>query len=131
MAVKKSKVKAKKKIKVSIPHARVCINAGFNNTIVSITDLDGKVLTWATPGVCGFKGSKKSTPYAAQKAAENAAEKAKAYGVEKVDVFIKGVGSGREQAIRGLHLAGMNIQMIVDRTREPHGGCRKKNPRSV
>lgn len=130
MAIKK-KVVAKKKVKKVVSHARVCINAGVNNTIVTFTDLDGNVLVWATPSVCGFKGSKKSTPYAAQKAAENASEKAKMYGVEKVDVLIKGVGSGREQAIRGLHLAGLDIRSIIDRTAAPHGGCRKKNPRSV
>lgn len=131
MAMKKNTTKAKKKVKRSVPHARVCVNAGFNNTIVSITDLEGKVISWSTPGLCGFKGSKKSTPYAAQKASEDAAEKAKAYGVEKVDVLIKGVGSGREQAIRGLHLSGLDIRVIVDRTAVPHGGCRQRNPRKV
>ena len=132
MALKKGAPKsAKKKIRSSVPHARVCIQAGFNNTIVSVTDLDGKVISWGTPGGCGFKGSKKSTPYAAQKAAELAIEKAKLHGVEKVSVFIRGVGSGREQAIRGLHLSGMDIVSIVDRTAVAHGGCRKKNPRRI
>lgn len=130
MAIKKKAV-VKKKVKKVVSHARVCINAGFNNTIVTFTDLSGNTIAWATPAVCGFKGSKKSTPYAAQKAAEEAAEKAKIYSVEKVDVLIKGVGAGREQAIRGLHLAGLDICSIVDRTSAPHGGCRKKNPRSV
>ncbi len=130
MAIKK-KIIAKKKVKKLVLHARVCINAGLNNTIVTFTDLDGNTLVWSTPSVCGFKGSKKSTPYAAQKAAEDAAEKSRVYGVEKVDVLVKGVGSGREQAIRGLHLLGLDIRSIVDRTSAPHGGCRKKNPRRV
>jgi small subunit ribosomal protein S11 len=107
------------------------VNAGFNNTIVTITDLEGAVISWATPGCCGFKGSKKSTPYAAQKASELAVEKAKGYGIEKADVFIRGVGPGREQAIRGLHLSGIDIRSIVDRVQAPHGGCRKPNPRKV
>lgn len=128
MAVKKV---VKKKVKKSVPHARVCINAGFNNTIVSVTDLEGAVISWATPGCCGFKGSKKSTPYAAQKASELAIEKAKGYGIEKADVYIRGVGPGREQAIRGIHLAGIDIRSIVDRVQVPHGGCRKPNPRKV
>ena len=130
MAVKKRNV-VRRKVKRVVSHARVCINAGFNNTIITFTDLEGNTIAWATPSVCGFKGSKKSTPYAAQKAAEEAAERAKAYAVERVDVLVKGVGSGREQAIRGLHLAGLEIKSIVDRTSAPHGGCRKKNPRSV
>lgn len=130
MAAKKNITK-KKKITAHISHVRVCIQAGFNNTIISITDLEGKVISWATPAMCGFKGSKKSTPYAAQKASELAIERAKGYGIEKADVLISGVGPGREQAIRGLHLAGVNIRSIVDRTQEPHGGCRKKNPRRV
>lgn len=129
MAVKK--VGLKKKNKRTVSHVRVCIEAGFNNTIVTITDLQGDVISWATPGVCGFKGSKKSTPYAAQKAAEMAIERAKGYGIEKADVLIRGVGPGREQAIRGLHLSGVDIRSIVDRTQIPHGGCRPKNPRSV
>jgi small subunit ribosomal protein S11 len=130
MAIKKKAV-VKKKVKKVVSEARVCINAGLNNTIVTFTDLDGGTLVWSTPSVCGFKGSKKSTPYAAQKAAEDAAEKAKLYGVEKVHVLVKGVGSGREQAIRGLHLLGLDILSIVDRTAIAHGGCRKKNPRRV
>jgi len=129
MAVKR--VSSKKKVKKKVSHVRVCISAGFNNTIVTITDLDGNVISWATPGVCGFKGSKKSTPYAPQKAAESAVERAKAFGIEKADVFVRGVGPGREQAIRGLHLSGIDIRSIVDRTQIPHGGCRPKNPRSV
>lgn len=126
---KKSAVK--KKVKRSVTEARVCILAGYNNTLVTITDLEGNTLSWSTSGAAGFKGSKKSTPYAAQRASEIAVEKAKAYGIEKVRVFLKGVGSGREQAIRGLHLSGLDVLSIIDRTSLPHGGCRKRNPRKV
>jgi small subunit ribosomal protein S11 len=121
----------KKKTKRSIPHVNVCIRATANNTLVTITDLSGNVISWATPTLCGFKGSKKSTPYAAQKASEMALVRAKAFSIEKADVLIKGVGPGREQAIRGLHLSGIDILSIVDRTNIPHGGCRAKNPRKV
>jgi small subunit ribosomal protein S11 len=122
---------AKKKVKRSVPEARVYILAGFNNTLVTITDLEGKTISWSTSGAAGFKGSKKSTPYAAQRASEIAVEKARPYGIEKVHVSLKGVGSGREQAIRGLHLSGLDVLSIVDKTSTPHGGCRKKNPRKV
>lgn len=125
------KATAKKKVKRTVPEARVCILAGFNNTIVTITDLEGNTLSWSTSGAAGFKGSKKSTPYAAQRASEIAVEKAKVYGIEKVKVYLNGVGSGREQAIRGLHLSGLDVLSIVDRTPSQHGGCRKKNPRKV
>ena len=125
------KTTAKKKVKRNVQEAHVYIQAGFNNTLITITDLEGMTIAWGSSGAAGFKGSRKSTPYAAQMAAEDAIGKAKVYGVEKVKVFLKGVGPGREQAIRGLHLSGMNIVSIVDRTSIPHGGCRKKNPRKV
>jgi len=121
----------KKKIKRVVPVAVVHITAGYNNTLLTIADPEGGALTWSSSGSSGFKGSRKSTPYAAQVAAENAATAAKAYGVEKVSVILRGVGPGREQAIRGLHLAGLDITSIVDRTPIPHNGCRKKNPRKV
>lgn len=121
----------KKKNKRSVSHVRVCIKATSNNTVITITDLNGLVISWATPTLCGFKGSKKSTPYAAQKASEMALFRAKSFSVEEADVLINGVGPGREQAIRGLHLSGINILSIVDRTNIPHGGCRSKNPRKV
>lgn len=109
----------------------VYVQAGFNNTIVSFADADGKVISWATSGSCGFKGSKKSTPYAAQMAAEAAAEKAKAYGFERGDVYVKGVGHGREQALRGLIAQGITILKIVDTTPVPHNGCRQPRTRRV
>lgn len=125
------KLVAKKKVKRTVPSANVYVKAGYNNTIVSVTDPDGMTLSWSSSGSSGFRGSKKSTPYAAQMASENAISKAKVYGIEKVTVFINGVGPGREQAIRGLHLAGMDILTIIDKTSVPHGGCRAKNPRKV
>ena len=126
-----AKKTSKKKVKRVVPEGRAYITAGFNNTLVTITDLDGAVIAWSSSGAAGFKGSRKSTPYAAQMAAENAANNAKAYGLEKVSVTIKGIGPGREQSIRGLHLAGLHINRIVDRTPVPHNGCRQKKPRMV
>lgn len=117
--------------KKSVSSGNVYVNAGFNNTIISVTDSDGKVIAWSTSGTCGFKGSKKATPFAAQMAAENAAEKAKAYGFEKADVYVKGVGHGREQALRGLIAQGIAIVRIIDVTPIPHNGCRKPRTRRV
>ncbi len=113
-------------------NGRVYIGATYNNTLVTVTDEKGGVLSWSTSGASGFKGSRKSTPYAAQVAAQNAAEKAKAtYGLTDVVVYVKGVGSGREQAIRALQTAGLNVTTINDITPIPHGGCRPKKPRRV
>jgi len=117
--------------KKTVTSGRVYVNAGFNNTIVTITDENGKTIAWSTSGACGFKGSKKSTPYAAQMAAENAAEKARAFGFEKADVFVKGVGVGREQALRGLISQGIHIGRITDVTPIPHNGCRQPRVRRV
>lgn len=123
--------KSTKKIKKNVPHGKAFIQCSFNNTIVTITDLDGGTLSWSTAGSNGFKGSRKSTPYAAQVAAENAVEKAKMHGLEKVDVFIKGVGPGREQAIRGLQAAGANVESITDITPIAHNGTRPPKQRRV
>lgn len=123
-AVRRSKKK-------TVTSGRIYIQAGFNNTIVTITDENGKTVAWSTSGACGFKGSKKSTPYAAQMAAENAAEKARAFGFEKGDVFVKGVGVGREQALRGLISQGITIGRIADITPVPHNGCRQPRVRRV
>ena len=127
------KAKAKKRVKKSIPHARACIQAGQNNTIVTITDDDGNALAWASSGSCGFRGSRKSTPYAAKVAAETALEKAQnyGYGIEVMSVYVKGIGPGREQSIRGLQGAGIDFDRIVDITPIPHGGCRPKRRRRV
>ena len=109
----------------------VHIKSSFNNTIVSITDTEGNVISWASSGGVGFKGSRKSTPFAAQLAAENAARKAQEHGVKKVDVFVKGPGSGRETAIRSLQAAGLEVGAISDVTPQPHNGCRPPKRRRV
>ena len=120
------KKRARKNVVKGVAH----IHSTFNNTIVTITDEAGSVLTWSSAGALGFKGAKKSTPYAAQKAAESAATSAKDYGVKTVDVNIKGPGSGREAAVRALQTAGLEIQAIIDATPVPHNGCRPpKRPR--
>jgi small subunit ribosomal protein S11 len=121
----------RKKVKRTVPKARVCIHAGENNTIVSFTDFDGNVLGWSSAGSAGFKGTRKSTPYAAKVAAETAALKVKPYGIESVQVEVKGLGPGREQAIRGLQGAGLNLDAIIDVTPIAHGGCRPKGRRRV
>ncbi|MFH1375520.1 MAG: 30S ribosomal protein S11 [Patescibacteria group bacterium] len=126
----KKKVK-KRKVRRLVPHGFAHIKAGFNNTLVTITDPEHRTICWASSGASGFKGTRKSTPYAAQVAAKNAAEKAKEFGVETIDVFVKGIGPGREQAVRGLSAAGIEVGSITDRTPTPHGGCRKRRPRRV
>ncbi len=114
-----------------VEKGRVYIRAHYNNTIVTVTDDSGNVLSWSSAGASGFKGSKKSTPYAGQVAAKEAAEKAKIYGLNTVDVYVNGVGSGREQAIRSLQSVGIEVKSILDVTPVPHGGCRPKKPRRV
>jgi len=122
---------ATRKIRRVISRAVVNIKATFNNTIVTITDPQGNTIAWATSGNVGFKGSRKSTPFAAQLAAEQAARRAQEHGVRKVDVFVKGPGSGRETAIRSLQAAGLEIQGIQDVTPVPHNGCRPPKRRRV
>lgn len=121
----------KKKIKRTVKQARACIHAGENNTIITLTDLEGNVLAWASSGSSGFEGSRKSTPYSAKVAAENAVLKAAAFGIESVQVEVKGIGPGREQSIRGLQAAGLNLDAIIDVTAIPHGGCRPTRKRRV
>ncbi len=120
-----------KKSKHNVPKARACVCATENNTIVTITDLTGKVLSWASSGSCGFKGARKSTPYAAKVAAEKAMTVASPYGIQSIEIEVKGIGPGREQAIRGLQIAGVNFECITDVTPIAHGGCRAKRPRRV
>lgn len=124
MAVKK---KEKKNIQSGIAH----IQASFNNTIVTVTDMSGNVIVWASAGSQGFKGSRKSTPYAAQKAAEVVAKKATECGIKQVDIYVKGPGSGRESAIRAIQSAGLKVNMIKDVTPVPHNGCRPPKKRRV
>ncbi len=114
-----------------ITEGQVYIFSSYNNTIINIADPKGNVLTWASAGAIGFKGAKKSTPFAASKVAETLADRAKKMGIEKVKVFVKGIGSGRESAIRSLAARGMEIDSIKDITPIPHNGCRPRKPRRV
>ena len=121
----------KKKVKKNIPIGAVHIQSSFNNTIISISDPQGNVVAWSSGGVAGFKGSRKSTPFAAQLAAENAAKKAMEHGMRTVDVYIKGPGAGREAALRAIQSAGLKIHLIRDVTPIPHNGCRPPKRRRV
>jgi small subunit ribosomal protein S11 len=123
--------KGKKKIKKQVSKGVAHIKSTFNNTIVTISDKNGNTLCWASAGTIGYKGSRKSTPYAAQQAAESCAAKAQKFGVKEVDVFIKGPGSGRESAIRSLAAGGLIIRTIEDVTPIPHNGCRPRKKRRV
>jgi len=123
--------KIRRKEKKNIAHGHAHIKSTFNNTIVTITDPQGNVISWASAGHVGFKGSRKSTPFAAQMAAENCARKAQEHGMKKVDVFVKGPGSGRETAIRSLQAAGLEVGAISDVTPVPHNGCRPPKRRRV
>ena len=131
MAPTKKTTGRKKKIKIKVPMARVCIHAGENNTIVTFTDLDGNKLGGSSCGAAGFKGTRKSTPYAAKITAEQASENVQGYGIESVHVEVKGLGPGREQAIRGVQGSGINLESIVDKTPIPHGGVRQRRRRRV
>lgn len=122
---------SKKKIKKNIPRGIAHIQSTFNNTIVTITDPQGNAIAWASGGTIGFKGSKKSTPFAAQLAAESAAKKAMEFGMKAVEVRLKGPGAGRETALRALQTAGLEITAIKDVTPIPHNGCRPKKRRRV
>ncbi|WP_422478723.1 30S ribosomal protein S11 [Pleomorphochaeta sp. DL1XJH-081] len=123
--------KAKRKVKKTVYEGNVYIQATFNNTIVTVTDLTGNAVSWASAGGLGFRGAKKSTPYAAQTAAETAAKKAMDYGLREVNVFVKGPGVGRESAIRSLGVLGLKVRSIRDVTPIPHNGCRPRKTRRV
>ncbi len=125
------KTRTKKKEKKNIPNGVVHIQSTFNNTIVTITDPVGNIVSWSSAGVQGFKGSRKSTPFAAQMAAEDAAKKAIEHGMRNVDVYVKGPGAGRESAVRSLQSAGFNVTLIKDVTPIPHNGCRPPKRRRV
>lgn len=122
---------ATKKIVKNIPYGQAHIFATFNNTIVSMTDQTGNVVSWASAGTSGFKGSRKSTPFAARQAAESAAETAKTHGMKEVDVFVKGPGPGREAAIRSIQSSGLKVRSISDVTPVPHNGVRPPKKRRV
>lgn len=121
----------KKKIVRQVPHGRAYIQATFNNTIVTLTDLNGNTLAWASSGHCGFKGPKKATPYAAGVVVKTAAEKVAPCGLHEVNVFVRGVGSGRDASLRALNANGLNILSIKDMTALPHNGCRPSSPRRI
>ncbi len=123
--------KPRRKEKKNVTHGQAHIKSTFNNTIVSITDSTGAVISWSSSGDVGFKGSRKSTPFAAQMAAEAAARKAQEHGLKKVDVFVKGPGSGRETAIRSLQAAGLEVGSISDVTPQAHNGCRPPKRRRL
>ncbi len=131
MVAKKVKVKRKKREKKNVDRGQAHIQASFNNTLVTLTDDKGNALSWSSAGSLGFKGSRKSTPYAAQMAAETAAKAAMEHGLKTIKVFVKGPGSGREAAIRSLQVAGLEIQSIQDVTPIPHNGCRPPKRRRV
>jgi small subunit ribosomal protein S11 len=127
----KAALKGKKKVKKNVPKGVCHIQATFNNTIVTIADLQGNTISWSSSGSRGFKGSRKSTPFAAQVAAEDAARKAIEHGMREIAVFIKGPGSGRESALRALTAAGFRVTLIRDVTPVPHNGCRPPKRRRV
>jgi len=122
---------ARKRVRRTVTMGVAHIKASFNNTVVTITDLNGDTICWASSGSIGFKGSRKSTPFAAQRAAENAAQQAQKLGVRQLEVRVKGPGSGRESAIRALQAAGLDIKSIEDVTPLPHNGCRPRKKRRV
>jgi small subunit ribosomal protein S11 len=131
MAEKKARTKTRRRERKNIPVGRAYIQSTFNNTVITLTDLKGNVISWASAGTVGFKGSRKSTPYAAQVAADNAARRAMDHGLRQVEVLVRGPGSGREAAIRSLQGAGLQVSSIRDVTPIPHNGCRPPKRRRV
>jgi small subunit ribosomal protein S11 len=131
MAERKRAAKARRRERKNVPQGHVHIQASFNNTIVTITDLAGGTVAWGSAGTAGFKGSRKSTPYAAALAADGAAKRAMEHGMRQIEVFVKGPGAGREQAIRSLQAAGLEVTAITDVTPLPHNGCRAPKRRRV
>lgn len=128
---KSAKKKGPKRVKKNVPHGTVHIQSTFNNTIVTVTDMAGNTVSWSSAGVKGFKGSRKSTPFAAQLVAEDAARKAMEHGMKSAGVVIKGPGAGRESALRAVQNAGLKVTMITDVTPIPHNGCRPPKRRRV
>jgi small subunit ribosomal protein S11 len=129
--VQKRTTSAKRKVKKNVEHGQAHIQSSFNNTIVTLTDARGNALSWASAGGLGFRGSRKSTPYAAQMAAETATKAALIHGLKTVEVYVKGPGSGREAAIRALSASGLQVVSIEDVTPVPHNGCRPPKRRRV
>ncbi len=132
MAGKKTaKTRVRRRERKNIDRGQAHISSSFNNTMVTLTDMQGNVISWASAGQLGFRGSRKSTPFAAQQAAEDAARKAMEHGLKSVEVYVKGPGAGRESAIRSLQAAGLEVNMIKDVTPIPHNGCRPPKRRRV
>jgi small subunit ribosomal protein S11 len=131
MAAPKGKSRSRRKVKKNVPVGQAHIKTSFNNTIVSLADKEGNVIAWESAGSAGFKGSRKSTPFAAQVTADAVAKKGMEHGLKKVDVFVKGPGSGRETAIRSLQAAGIEVMSVKDVTPVPHNGCRQRKRRRV
>ena len=131
MAKTTRKATTKRRVKKNVEHGQAHIQSSFNNTIVTISDTQGNAVSWASAGELGFRGSKKSTPFAAQSAAETAAKAAMEHGMKYVEVYVKGPGQGREAAIRALQTAGLEVTMIKDVTPIPHNGCRPPKRRRV
>ena len=131
MAKAKATARTRKKVKKSVVDGVAHIHASFNNTIITLSDRQGNALSWATAGGCGFRGSRKSTPFAAQVAAEKAGLAAQEYGLKSLEVMVKGPGPGRESAVRALHACGYKINSITDVTPIPHNGCRPPKKRRV
>lgn len=128
---KKVKAKKRKKIMRKVSYGKVYVHATFNNTIVTVADEEGKVLCWSAPGMVGFKGSRKSTPFAATIAAKDAVKKARLHGIREVDVFLRGPGSGKESVVRSIRTEGLTVKKIMDLTPTPHNGCRPKKRRRI
>ncbi len=131
MAKQSKSTRVRRRERKNIEKGQAHIASTFNNTMVTLTDMNGNVLSWASAGQLGFRGSRKSTPYAAQQAAEEAAKKAMEHGLKSVEVYVKGPGSGREAAIRSLQATGLEVNMIKDVTPIPHNGCRPPKRRRV
>lgn len=127
----RGKARPRRRERKYVPRGRAYVHSTFNNTLITLTDLDGNVLSWGSSGIVGFKGSRKGTAFAAQRAADTAARKAMDHGVREVEVFIKGPGAGREAAIRSIQAAGINVTSIRDVTPIPHNGCRPPSKRRV
>lgn len=130
-ATAKAPGKRKKGAKVKVTRGKVYVQSTYNNTIISITDPLGNVIAWGSAGLAGFKGSKKSTPYAAQRTMEDTIQRVKDRGLQEIDIFVKGIGSGRESAVRALQSSGLTVLSIKDQTPTPHGGVRPKKVRRV
>ncbi len=131
MAQKKVKGKRRKKIIRKVANGKIFVHATFNNTIVSVADTSGKILCWSSPGIVGFKGSRKSTPFAASIAAKDAVKKAKLHGIREAEVILNGPGAGKESVVRSIRSEGVNVRSIMDLTPTPHNGCRPKKKRRI